>query len=422
MNIRLLIIVSFFCALFSDAIYYMSVSMRISMDATYFILTLKLISLSCLLAMSARLKWKLKFPAWPNLLFSLMIIWNVITIVRGGLLSKDYWDWKYLLLNTAYTFLIPYAVITGALYTYTASLFNAMVTRLFIIGFLVIPLTLKMDLERELFPRGLMITVCFFILFIPYLKPKWRIVVACVAFVSVFIALGFRSNLIRIFAATGIMTMYYFRRFITSSMLKLTCLALLTAPLIFLFLGLSGQYNIFKPTEDIDKYTFDYNNGTDEGNLAEDTRTFLYQEVLSSMQQNHSFWLGEGATAKYKTAYFDDEPGQTSGRYGSEVGVLNTLLYSGIIGVVLYALVLFSAIYYGINYSSNFLCKMLAVFLAFRWVVFFIEDFIQYDMNYYFLWMAIGLCLSKDFRALTDADLKTYFDFPANRRLIPKLY
>jgi hypothetical protein len=67
-----------------------------------------------------------------------------------------------------------------------------------------------------------------------------------------------------------------------------------------------------------------------------------------------------------------------------------------------------TAAHYAINYSNNFLSKILGVFVAFRWVVFFIEDITKYDINFYFLWIAIGMCFSTQFRMQTDDDLKKW--------------
>jgi hypothetical protein len=414
MNIRLLIIISFFSTLLSDAIYYVNVAMKISMNATTPIIVLKVISLVCLLILNTRINWKNQFPAWANLLFTGLILWGFVTIVRGFFTAQTYWDWKYLFMNTGFAFLIPYAIIAGALYTYCDDLFKLIVTRLFVFGFLIIPLTINHDLQRELFPRGVMITSSFFVLAIPFVKPKWRIVIACVALVSVFIALDYRSNVIRITFSALLVILYYTRKYITAGLLKFACLACLLIPIVFLLLGITNQFNVFKPTDDIDKYDIEYDNGL-ENNLATDTRTFLYQEVLLSMRAKETFLFGESATGKYKSEYFSDNGENSNQRFSSEVGFLNTLLYSGLIGVALYALVLFSAVYYGITQSSNFFCKMLALFLAFKWIMFFIEDYIQYDMNYYFLWLSVGLCLSKSFRSLSDADIRKYFDFSARK-------
>ena len=175
-------------------------------------------------------------------------------------------------------------------------------------------------------------------------------------------------------------------------------------------LGLSGQYNIFKP--DVNNKKVLQNKKTKfEGDLTADTRTFLYIEVLSSMYKNNSFIIGEGGCGSYESPFFSrNEPLiKTHGRYSSEVGFLNALLHTGLIGVLIYLTILIYVVYLGINKSKNFLCKMLALFIAFRWILFFIEDYTKFDLNYFYHWMTIGMCFSKEFRNLTDNQLKELF-------------
>ena len=101
--------------------------------------------------------------------------------------------------------------------------------------------------------------------------------------------------------------------------------------------------------------------------------------------------------------------GDHRGRYGAEVGFLNILLYSGIIGVILYLLMLLTASYYAIFHSNNFLSKMLGLLLAGRWITFFIEEFTNFDLNNVFIWIIIGMVSCIEFRALSDDDLKLFF-------------
>ena len=61
--------------------------------------------------------------------------------------------------------------------------------------------------------------------------------------------------------------------------------------------------------------------------------------MLSSVLENNALIFGGGATAKYKSDMFitiDDG----RGRYGAEVGFLNTLLYAGAVGVLFYFFIL----------------------------------------------------------------------------------
>jgi hypothetical protein len=410
MKVHRMISIAFFCTMVSEIFIYLLAAMHLNVDATIPAFVLRLTSLVCLLKLNTKFEWKKTFPPWPIVFFRCLIAWNIISIVKGAFLAENYWDWKYLFITTGFALLIPFAMVSGALYTYCTQLFSLMVTRIFVFAYIAILLSIKADPARELFPRGFVITVWFFILAIPFVKIKWKIVIAVAAVVSALIALDYRTNIMRISFAFLLMIIYYFRKLIPLGLLKTGGLLLILAPFVFLFLGVTNQFNIFKPTDNIDDYEIAYDNGT-EANLATDTRTFLYEEVFSSMRNNGTLLFGEGATGKYKTQYFEDEIGTNKGRIGAEVGFLTLLLYTGCIGVLLYSLILFSAVYYGIARSNNFFCKMLAIFLAFRWITFFIEDYVQYDMNFFFIWTSIGLCLSTGFRSLTDAEIVNFFDF-----------
>jgi hypothetical protein len=411
MNFRLIIILSFACLLLSDMVEYMSTAMQLHIDATYITAVMRTVSLGCLVLLSFRLKWRALIPPRAIIYFKLLIAWNTITIIRGFFTAQDYWDWKYLILNTSFALWVPYAILVGVLFELSKDLFRLIITRLFLFGFIIIPLTLNIDTERELYSRGMMISVCFFILASPYFERKWQWLVFLVAATAIYFSYDFRTNVIRIFISLLIIVLFYTRKYVTGGLVKTICLIFFLAPIFFLTLGVTGQYNIFRPKgDDIEKYEFDYDNGK-QSNIAIDTRTFLYEEMFSSMSKKNSFLLGEGAAATYKTDYFDDSVDQDKGRYGGEVGFLNTLLYSGIVGVLLYATMLFGAAYYAVNYSNNFLCKMLAIFLSFRWTLFFIEDYTGYNVNNYFIWVIAGLCFSRGFRAMPDSELLEYFNF-----------
>ncbi len=141
-------------------------------------------------------------------------------------------------------------------------------------------------------------------------------------------------------------------------------------------------------------------------NLFVDNRTFLYVEVISSLIKDNSFALGKGATGKYQTDFYDF--GDDRGRYMSEVGFLNTLLFSGILGVIIYFIFLFTVSFYAIYQSNNWLSKIFGLFIAFRWNLFFIEEFTLFDLNFFFYWILLGVVSSKAFRSMNDSELAAY--------------
>lgn len=219
--------------------------------------------------------------------------------------------------------------------------------------------------------------------------------------------LGFRSNIIKIAFSTALLLVYYFRNYIGQRLLRIVQFGLFFIPLVFLSLAITGQYNLFKDFSGDEGYYISNRNGDLEVNNRADTRTFLYVEVFSSLNNSGHWLIGEGSSGKYQSEYFDYLE-DNRGRYGSEVGILNILLYHGIVGVVIYFLVLFAVSTIAIKRSNNVLAKMLGLFIAFRWTFAFVEEFTQFDLNFYFFWLAIGLVSSASFRSMSDNDIKNY--------------
>ncbi|TWJ04622.1 hypothetical protein JN11_00339 [Mucilaginibacter frigoritolerans] len=367
----------------------------------------KYLALSIIIYFSSKSNWNEDIPTIISLLLKLFLVWNIFTIIRGAFFAIDYWDWKFLLLSSLLFFLIPMAFFLGNNFYLVRLILKYILKYFFTFGFLIIPLAIVTN--RELYSR-LMIPISVFILLIPYLKPKWRKLILFIAVVSILIVIDFRSNIIKTSISLLILSLYYFRRYVLQSWIKVIHILIFALPLLILYLGVSGQYNIFVETSQNNSYTIKAQKG-DLGNedLAADTRTFLYVEVLTSLAKNGTLLMGEGASGKYKTDYFDTFADHR-GRYGSEVGFLNVLLYSGIIGVVIYFLILFFASYFAINNSNNFLCKMLGLLIAGRWLLFFIEEFTSFDLNTLFTWLVIGLVCTREFRMMNERDMKLFFN------------
>jgi len=346
-----------------------------------------------------------EIPKSIKYLFLFWLFWNLVSLVRGSFFAVDYWDWKAILLNSMAFSLIPLAFFLGKNISSAGTIFRFVLKYLFPLGFLIIPLSLITS--HELYSR-LMIPVGLFIVFIPFLKFRWKFLVILVAVTSIFVAIEFRTNIIKIAFSVVLLLVYYFRNFIRKNWLLLAQFCLFAVPLVLFNLAVTNQYNIFKEILGDEGYMID-NEGQLEQNFMADTRTGLYVDVLSSLSQSENWLLGEGAGGKYQTERFD-YLGDGRGRYGSEVGILNILLYHGIIGVVIYFLLLFSVSFIAIKRSNNILAKMLGLFIAFRWTYAFIEEFTQYDLNFYFFWIVMGLVSSASFREMNDDEIRNYLE------------
>jgi hypothetical protein len=389
-----------------DSFRWLSYAGFLNLDSsTYIAIFLTYISIYFLLKIALNSDWKTSTPITTQNLLKFWIGLNVLNIVRGFFLAKDYWDYKFIFFNAVTFSLISLVFFIGNNLQKAVIVFKFAFKYLFPFGFLLIPLTLTTN--EELYSR-IMIPVSLFILFIPFVKWKWKLLIVLVAIVSVSIVLGFRTNIIKITFSVMLLALFYLRGFLNLRILKLLHLFTFLVPIILLVLAIWGNYNFFVEfSENSSGYTVEDKDGKSE-DLASDSRTFLYVDIFSTLTRTGHLLIGEGAAGKYDTVLFD-YLGDGRGRYSSEVGILNILLYNGLIGVIIYTLLLFTISRIAITQSNNMLCKLIGLFIAFRWLISFIEEFTDFDLNFYFFWIALGLVSNYTFRKLTDKEIKLFF-------------
>lgn len=400
----------FIALIISDAFTYISWVGALNIDsATYIMTALHYVSISIMLYIGSKTYVKEEIPYTLRNLYLLWIWWLVFNFVRGAFLAQDYWEWKFLFLPSLAFTLVPLAFFVGFDPEIGKINLRLVLKYLFLFGFAFIPLALATN--DELYSR-LMIPSSLFVLFIPYLKNKWKFLVILVALTSMLVVIDFRSNIIKIFFSTALLPIYYFRKYIGLFLIRLAHLSLFLIPIILFILAVTGRYNIFAETADNESYTISDSGGEDE-DLMFDSRTFLYTEVFLSINSTTEIVIGKSAIGSYKTDFFDDGIGGTINgkRFGSEVGMLNIFMRYGLVGVIIYSLLIFVVSWYAINRSNNILAKMLGLFIAFRFTYSFIEEFTQYDLNFYFFWVAIGLVSSSRFRNMDEDEIKNYLQF-----------
>ena len=379
--------------------------------STYIASTFNYISLFILIYIAVKTPKNSDTPLSIKTIYLLWLFINVFSLINGLFLAKDYWDWKFIFLNSISFSLISLVFFIGNSQYLAKISFNFVLKILFPFGFFLIPLTLVTN--EQLYSR-LMISVSMFMLFIPYLKFKWKLLIIIVTITSILMAFSFRTNLIKISFSLIFLGIYYcrflFKPFLVIKFLRITFFVL---PLILLSLGILEKFNFFSELQSNNKSGYTAIKNGQESDLFGDTRTFIYKEIFLSLSNSGHFVFGEGAAGKYKSQFFTDNDGW---RGGSEVGILNILLYDGIVGVLIYFLLLFRVSFIAIYKSNNYLSKMLGLFIASRFLLSFIEEFTQYDINFYFFWIAIGLVSSTQFRAMSDQQLKTYFLFDGTKK------
>lgn len=377
-------------------------------SATYISALLNYLSIGILFYIAKKEGYgKNEIPKSIQKLVQIWLIWNIFNLIRGAFIAKDYFDWKFLLLNSVSFSLITLVFFIGKNIDYSKRIFKIAIQYLFLFGFLFIPLALTTN--EELYSR-LMIPISLFILFFPFLQLKWKILLIIVSGTSILMSIGFRSNIIKLSFSLLLLLIFYFRNIIRLSWIRFAHISLFVLPLIFFTLAITNKYNLFQEISKDDTYTRINELGQEES-LMMDTRTFLYAEVFTSINNSGNWVIGNSSAGSYQSSWFYNDGGAIEGkRYGCEVGILNILMRFGIIGVIIYFLLLYKVSYYAIIHSSNILAKMIGLFIAFRWTYSFVEEYTQYDLNFYFFWIAIGLVSSYKFRKMTNQEILKYFD------------
>lgn len=331
---------------------------------------------------------------------ALLLLYSFITIIRGCFTAENYWDWKFLIFQNIPALLVPAAAFLGTDILAIQRLYKFILPAYFIIAFgslLFISTSQFIYLAAPLY---------FLILFMPYMTNRKRFMVLVVMGVSILSNPTARSNDIRIILALLLAVSYYMLPKTQSRIFALSLVhkILFFLPVIFISLAIWGNFNVLNMDSYLGELKMKNTEGQQE-NLTDDTRTFLYKETLATLVNNNTLIFGEGGCGKYDTDFFVDLENDGK-RYGCEVGALNIWLFSGIVGLILYGIVFFLASGIAINKSNNRLCKMMGLYLIFRWNYFFIEEFSLFNTNFFFLWLSIGMCLSPTFRRLDDLQIK----------------
>ncbi len=356
-----------------------------------------------------RIKWRygiFRMPLNILLIYGVWLTYLIISLVRGLYLANNYWDYKFLFLSSTSFTLIASVFFVGQNLYFARLVLNFFLKKVFLFGFLIIPLALITD--SELYAR-LMIPIGIYLLLLPYVTKKWRNLIILVMIASIIVEITFRTNIIKIAISLAILFLYYFKGWINKGITKIIWATFFVTPILFLILALNFDYNVFEKMSSNEQYTATNAAGETES-LSADTRTGLYREVIIDVSEKlQNIIFGKSPSQGHKSSLFFDSGGGMGGiRYSSEVNILNIFLYYGLVGVILFFILLARVSYLAISKSNNRLSKMLGLLIASRFLLSFIEEFTQYDINFYFFWLVLGLVSSSEFRNFSDRDIKMW--------------
>ncbi len=331
----------------------------------------------------------------PRLVWTLLL-WNVIILIRGYADASDYWDYKALIMSRTPALLFPIIVFWGGKLNPLQKIYSFLLR-------VNIPLSLIV-LKKVFFPLAT-IQFCFLIPWIGIMKRKWYLYL----FIF-FLIIGFditsRAVALRVLFGFLLFLVIRYANNISQSVYKFLFVIMTVVPMVLVVLGYTGTFNVFEVGDNMEQ-----NKRNEE--MAADTRSFLYYKVHDKLQKENKEFIGLGGTSEYWEGYnkkfryggLNNKGIADKGRDHTESGLLNMYLYGGWIGAILFSLLFIVAAHKAMFQSNSHLCKLLGLFVLFRWVISFVDEPEAWITSNILLFYTIGLCMSYNFREKTDEEI-----------------
>ena len=371
-------------------------------------------------------KLKNYIPQTDLNIIGIYLIWLVFSTIRGAFIAENYWEWKQLITGFQ-TLLLPILVYLFAVPIILKVTIRYWFKYALIIFILIIPFLGKTAYHFYLGP--IFLVGCF----LPLLPKKWRYLITGLLITMLFIDLGSRSQVIKSAIVLLVTMGVFYRRIISNKLIKFAHWTCYILPVILLYLGISGTFNIFKDLSSNEgKYVQKKikDGQVIEEDLSVDTRTFIFEEVITSaIRHNYVIWgrtpargndsmvFGAIQAENLKTGKYE--------RHANELCHTNVFTWLGLIGLLLYSLIYLRSSYMAVYKSNNIYMKFLGCFIAFRWAYGWIEDFNRFDIMNFSLWMMIAMGISIRFRSMSNQEfqswIKQIFIFSQTNHLTRKL-
>lgn len=325
------------------------------------------------------------------LVFDLLVAWIFICMVRSFMEFRSISDLKpFFFDNYMAVSLLPVLFFTvGINSKYFLSINKVLFW--YIVLSALISFALFKYMELQIF---VLMPVFYIILTIP-LQSSWKkSLIILISISAVLVSFSNRAGVLRILISFSIVAAYYLMRSnnINRKLVNFLAVIVLLVPLVSIYMGFKG-HSVFQLAIG-NEYS-----GSSQFNPYADTRTFLYYEVFQDIRLTKSLLIGKGLNAGYTSEVFE-----TYRRLIVEVGFLQIILKTGIVGFILYVSVIISSIKNALGRSKSLFMKSLGLVLVGYILMIFIENVIAYNMLNIMIWIIAGMCHSDALLKLSDRE------------------
>jgi hypothetical protein len=346
-----------------------------------------------------------------GIVFSIFCLWQLSVVIRGFLI--DYEFIKKMLFDSYEGAIIYFAplillfprnllhvkksinviLILGVIYT----IFSAIFIRDIMIQY---NLQVSQDIV-EYFSKTLSIPCGFLLLTYIYHTDKKNLLALFVTLLTLYFALYRARRALTLLTLLPIIIGYIvYLNYSKGIILKVLVFILLASILTYLAANWNNTVNYLSDNSTTSRFL---------SRFSDDTRS-LVEEYFYRDMKPIDWIIGKGINGKYYCPGVVNGPGSVSiYRFGIETDYLTIILKGGIISLGLMLLMAVPAMIKGFFHSKNLLSKAAAVWILIYLFNLYPAPVTTFSMNYFLVWISIGICFSSDIRDLSDERIKEVF-------------
>ncbi len=345
-------------------------------------------------------------PKSSRLLFSLLILWGIIVIVRSFSLSIQDWVTNFGNVYMGLAWVVPVTLILGLKIENWKTVFSAIwfMFSLMIISLLFLPYHAALPGKLYTEWTWLLRAINFVIIFgIARFALSKRLLIYITFVIYVFVALETEQRIEFVFLT--IIAFFYLLSKIKHVKIKKPILKYIIAGFILLIVLV---------------FTYGYTNissGIAKAIEFKDSRTFLFEELLVDLSSSEKLF-GRGSLGTYysplfaKQATFFERIGyywygiDSPIRITVEVGYLQMILKGGFTMLILVLGLKLQAVYLALFKSNNEYIKRMGLFILVLTILSLISFRPAFTPTFILLWISIGTVLSRKNRQMTNDEVK----------------
>lgn len=341
-------------------------------------------------------------------------LYSVFVLCHSFFIANSYEQWSYLANVFTPTLMLPCFAIVGSNPVILSRALR-LVLRLTLPVSLLFLIKGPTDRNSNLVFINYVAFSHIFVVLLPLLRVRWRLLVVFISIVSLGWDIENRSNILQLAVCYALLLLHLLRRNgvignAFRGILKLIRIWLLVLPIILLALGVSGVFNPFSYLEGntiLGSVAVSEESGR---YLGTDSRTGIYEDAFNNLMENNDWLFGSSAVVIYKTQLANALSGYDYGRLGgSESGFLGLLTFGGILYVLLFFLLCHHSSKLAVQESNNIAIELVGIYVAFRWLFSFIELPLMLSFSWVVLFVAMGMAFSDEFRSMSDIEFADYF-------------